>query len=62
MDSAQGDALGAILDVDGVGEACRVVEGTDHQAAGAGAIRFELHTVEQQTIGDTATGENDVLS
>jgi len=45
-----------------VGEAAGVVEIADHQAAGAGAILFELNAVEQEAVGDPAAGEHDVLT
>ena len=48
--------------MDRIGEACGIIQGADHEAAGAHAITFELDPVEQQTIGDTAAGEDDVLT
>ena len=45
-----------------VGEAAGVVEVADHQAAGAGAILFELHAVEQQAISDATACETNMLA
>ena len=42
------------------GEAGGVVEGADHQAAGAGAILLELDAIEQQAVGDAAGCEHHV--
>ena len=61
-ESVQSDALSSILHMDGVGETAGVVQVADDQAARAGAISFELHSVEKKTICDAAAGEHDVLS
>ena len=46
----------------GVGEAAGVVQVADHQAARTGAVLFELNAIEEQTIGDTAAGETNMLA
>ena len=45
-----------------VGEAAGVVQVADHQAARAGAVVLELNAIEEQTIGDTASCEDNVLA
>ena len=45
-----------------VSEAGRVVQGADHQAAGADAVAFELDAVKQQAIGDATASEHHVLT
>ena len=61
-ESVQSDALSTILHVNGVCETAGVVQVADDQAARAGAISFELHSVEKKTICDAAAGEHNVLS
>ena len=56
-ESVQSDALSSILHVDGVCETAGVVQVADDQAARAGAISFELHSIEKKTICDAAAGE-----
>ena len=45
-----------------IGKAAGVVEVADHQAAGAGAILFELHAVEQQAVSDATACETNMLA
>jgi hypothetical protein len=45
-----------------IDETGTVVQGGDDQAAGAGAVGFELDALEQQTVGDARGGKDHVLA
>ena len=58
----QSNALSTILHVDGGGETAGVVHVADDQAAGAGAISFELDTVKQKSISNAASCKNNMFA